>query len=130
MDNVTDFNEAKKTAEIAIPTIKLGGRVWYPKVTHRVLERFSAITKCSLQEFDSILLRYDNMALLLWLMLAEERPDLTRDKVDTWLNALTVFDAMELVSKTVAAAVEFSFPKPSELPGDEATSENPTGEDI
>ena len=122
----------KKTTETPVPSIALGGRVWFLKVTHRVLERFSSISKCSLQEFDAALLRYDSMVLLLWLMMAEARPDLTRVKLDEWLNALPVFDAMQTVSKAVADAVEYSFPKPAESSGsaDEANAENPTAGDI
>ena len=119
--------------EKMIPTIELGGRFWFLKVTHRVLERFSAIARCSLQDFDAVLLRYDMMVLLLWLMMAESRPDLTRDKLQVWLNALPVFEAVELVSKSVGEAVEYSFPKPEKDADKEpvkADPENPTDADI
>lgn len=129
---VSGKSAVPKSAEPVIPSVNLGGRVWFLKVTHRVLERFSSISKCSLQEFDAALLRYDSMVLLLWLMMVESRPDLTRGKLDEWLNALSVFDAMQKVSKAVADAVEYSFPKPAEIAGstDEVDAENPTAGDI
>ena len=124
--------DENKATEKMVPSVELGGRVWFLKVTHRVLERFSSISKCSLQEFDSALLRYDSMVLLLWIMMAESRPDLTRGKLDAWLNALPLLNAMQTVSKAVADAVEYSFPKPAEAAGnnEEANAENPTAGDI
>ena len=122
----------RKTTEPVAPSIDLGGRVWVLKVTHRVLERFSAITKTPLQQFDAMVQRYDIMVLLLWLMLCETRADLTREGLTGWLNAMPVFDAMNLVSDAVAKAVEYSFPTPTEQPpedADEAELENPTGAD-
>ena len=123
----------RKTTEKPVPTVELGGRFWFLKVTHRVLERFSAISRCPLQDFDTMLLRYDMMVLLLWLMMCESRPNLTREGLTGWLNAMPPFDAMQLVSNSVAQAVEYSFPKPAEAPegeADEAESGDPTGADI
>lgn len=123
----------RKTTEKPVPTIELGGRFWFLKVTHRVLERFSAISRCHLQDFDAMLQRYDMMVLLLWLMMCESRPDLTREGLTGWLNAMPPFDAMQLVSNAVAQAVEYSFPKQEEAPAedpDEAETADPTGADI
>ena len=124
--------DERKTTEPVAPSIELGGRVWVLKVTHRVLERFSAITKAPLQQFDAMVQRYDMMVLLLWLMLCETRADLTREGLTGWLNAMPVFDAMNLVSNAVAEAVEYSFPTPTEQPpedADETEPGNPTGAD-
>lgn len=124
--------DEKKTTEKTVPTIELGGRTWFLKVNHRVLERFSAITKSPLQSFDVMVQRYDMMVLLLWLMMCETRADLTREGLTGWLNAMPVFDAMNLVSDAVAKAVEYSFPTPTEQPpedADEEEPENPTGAD-
>ena len=123
----------RKTTEKPVPTIELGGRFWFLKVTHRVLERFSAISRCPLQDFDAMLQRYDMMVLLLWLMMCESRPDLKREGLTGWLNAMPPFDAMQLVSNAVAQAVEYSFPKQTEVPAedaDEAEPADPTGADI
>ena len=125
--------DEKKTTEKTVPTIELGGRTWFLKVNHRVLERFSAITKSPLQSFDVMVQRYDMMVLLLWLMMCETRPDLTRGGLNAWLNAMPVYDAMNLVSNAVAKAMEYSFPKPAEAPAedaDEAERGNPTDADI
>lgn len=122
----------RKTTEPVAPSVELGGRVWVLKVTHRVLERFSAITKAPLQQFDVMVQRYDMMVLLLWLMMCETRADLTREGLTGWLNAMPVFDAMNLVSDAVAKAVEYSFPGPETAEAedaDEAEPENPTGAD-
>lgn len=124
--------DGKRAAEKTIPTIELGGRVWVLKVTHRVLERFSAITKAPLQQFDVMVQRYDMMVLLLWLMMCENRLDLTREGLNGWLNSLPVFDAMNLVSDAVARAVEYSFPRPETEDAEDADGaepENPTGAD-
>jgi hypothetical protein len=122
----------RKTTEPVAPSIELGGRVWVLKVTHRVLERFSAITKAPLEQFDVMVQRYDMMVLLLWLMMCETRADLTREGLTGWLNGIPVFDAMKLVSDAVAKAVKYSFQTPTEQPpedADEAEPENPTGAD-
>ena len=123
----------RKTTEPVAPSVELGGRVWVLKVTHRVLERFSAISRCPLQDFDTMLQRYDMMVLLLWLMMCESRPDLTREGLTGWLNAMPPFDAMQLVSNAVSQAVEYSFPKQAEAQAedaDEAETADPTGADI
>lgn len=124
----------KKTTEKPIPTIELGGRVWFLKINHRVLERFSAISKCSMEAFLNVIERYDMMVLLLWLMMCETRQDLTRGGLTDWLNDMPVFEAMNLVTDAVSKAIECSFPaKADESPNegaDETEPGNPTNEDI
>lgn len=117
--------------ETPVPSIELGGKTWYLKVTHTTLERFSSLSRCSLADFDTVLLRYDMMVLLLWLMMCEQRADLTRDKLREWLEALPVMRAVELVNTAVGDAVAYSFPKPEEPETDgEEPLENPTDADI
>lgn len=123
----------KKTTEKPIPTIELGGRIWFLKVNHRVFERFSAISHCTVENFDAVLMRYDMMVLLLWLMMCETRQDLTRNGLTGWLNELPVRDAVDLVSNAVAEAMAYSFPEPAEAPAenaDEAEPGDPTAADI
>lgn len=125
--------DEKKTTEKTVPTIELGGRTWFLKVNHRVLERFSAISRIPLQEFDTTIMRYDMMVLLLWCMMCETRPDLTREGLRGWLNDLPIMQAMNLVSDAVAQAIAYSFPEPTEAPAeatDEAKPANPTAADI
>ena len=125
--------DKEKTTEKTVPTIELGGRTWFLKVNHRVLERFSAMSRISLQEFDTVILRYDMMVLLLWCMMCETRPDLTREGLRGWLNDLPVMAAMNLVSDAVAQAIAYSFPEPTKAPAeatDEAEPANPTAADI
>ena len=125
--------DEKKTTEKTVPTIELGGRTWFLKVNHRVLERFSAISRIPLQEFDTTIMRYDMMVLLLWCMMSETRPDLTREGLRGWLNDLPIMQAMNLVSDAVAQAIAYSFPEPTEAPAeatDEAEPANPTAADI
>lgn len=105
--------DSSKKPEV-IPSVSLGGQIWFLKVTHTTLERFSSIAKCNLMEFDDVLQRYDMMVLLLWLMMADGRPDVTREKVRAWLDELPVFNAMQLVAQAVGDAVAYSFPAPSE----------------
>lgn len=119
-----------KKTERTVPAVELGGRTWFLKVTHSTLERFSSIAKCSLMDFDDVLQRYDMNTLLLWLMMAESRPDLTREKVRAWLDELPVFEAMQLVTQAVADAVAYSFPAPSEEAAPaEDEAEDPTEKD-
>lgn len=127
----------KKTTEKPIPTIELGGRVWFLKINHRVLERFSAISKCSMEAFLNVIERYDMMVLLLWLMMCETRQDLTRGGLTDWLNNMPVFEAVNLVTDAVSKAIEYSFPnsdsETDETPAedaDETEPGNPTNEDI
>ena len=103
-----------KKNERTIPAVELGGRTWFLKITHTTLERFSSVAKCSLMDFEDVLQRYDMMVLLLWLMMADGRPDVTREKVRAWLDELPVFNAMQLVAQAVGDAVAYSFPAPSE----------------
>lgn len=124
---------AEGPVEKTVPTIELGGRTWLLKINHRVLERFSAMSRCPLSEFDAVIERYDMMVLLLWLMMCETRQDLTRGGLNDWLNAFPVIDAVNLVNDVVAKAIEYAFPKPKESPdGDanEADPDNPTDADI
>ena len=121
------------TTETPVPTIELGGRVWFLKITHRVLERFSAITRCSLQDFSVLVQRYDMMMLLLWLMMAESCPSLTREGLNGWLNALPLHECIKTVGDAVAAALQNSFPQTEETTDeefDEAKPGNPTDADI
>ena len=100
-------------------------------MTHRVLERFSSIARCRLQDFDAEILRYDGMTLLLWLMMADTRPDLTREQLRQWLDAMPVYTAVELVNEAVSSAVEYSFPTPEpEAAAGEEKPDNPTAGDI
>lgn len=127
----------RKTTEPVAPSIDLGGRVWVLKINHRVLERFSAISKCSMEAFLNVIERYDMMVLLLWLMMCETRQDLTRGGLTDWLNDMPVFEAMNLVTDAVSKAIEYSFPdsdsETDETPAedaDETEPGNPTNEDI
>ena len=125
--------DEKKVTEKTVPIIELGGRTWFLKVNHRVLERFSAISRIPLQEFDTTIMRYDMMVLLLWCMMCETRPDLTREGLRGWLNDLPIMKAMNLVSDAVAQAIAYSFPEPTKTPTeatDEAEPANPTDADI
>ena len=122
---------AEGPVEKTVPTIELGGRTWLLKVNHRVLERFSAISRCPLSDFDTVIVRYDMMVLLLWLRMCETRQDLTRGGLNDWLNAMPVLDAMNLVSDAVAQAIKYSFPERKEVrDADETEPDNPTDADI
>ena len=118
--------------ENVIPVVSLGGKTWFLRVTHKVLERFSAISRCPLAEFDAALARYDSMVLLLWLMVAENRPDITRNQVEDWLQDLPVMEAIDLVTNAVGDAINYSFPKAKEdrEPETEDAPADPTGAGI
>ena len=109
-----------------IPTVTLGGKIWFLKISHGTLERFSAMTKCKLSEFDAAVERYDMQTLLLWLMMTETRPDLTQAQLRGWLNELQPALAVKLVTEAVVDAVSYSFPTPE--PEEESTEED-DGED-
>lgn len=127
----------RKTTEKPVPTVELGGRFWFLEINHRVLERFSAISKCSMEAFLNVIERYDMMVLLLWLMMCETRQDLTRGGLTDWLNNMPVSKALNLVTDAVSEAIEYSFPdsnsETEEAPAkevDETKIGNPTNADI
>lgn len=115
-----------KQAEIT-PVLMLGGRYWSMKVTHNVLQRFSAITRCNLMQMQQLLGRYDMACTFLWLILCETEKDLPRQKLDEWLSELPVFEALELVMENTAKAIRAAFPQEEEKDEDE-DEENDTGE--
>lgn len=96
------------------PVLQLGGRAWPMKVTHNVLQRFSALARCNLMQIQELMGRYDMATMFLWLMMAEQDEKLTRGEVDRWLNELPVFEALEVVMENTAQAIRSAFPQPED----------------
>lgn len=96
------------------------------RLGHKALKRFSALTGCSMQQMQGEVSRYDKLALLVYVMLSEDDPDLTPEAVDGLIdraerrreNPLRIKDVMAAVS----AAIQASF-------SDEDGSQPEDGED-
>lgn len=97
-----------------IPTVQLGGRLWPLKVSHKVLQSFSALARCNMASLDSVLMRYDMQTMMLWIIMSMTDPTLKRGQVDEWLDELPVKEAVVLVTDNVSAAMKAAFPNPEE----------------
>ncbi len=92
--------------EKIIPTVQLGGRLWQMRIGHKVLQKFSALTRVDMSRMGEILARYDMTTLLLWCIITDQDPTVKRETVDDWLNALPLNKLQKLmgqVSEGIAA---------------------------
>ena len=96
------------------------------RLGHKALKRFSALTGCSMRQMQAETEHYDKMALLIYVMLSEDQPDLTPEAVDDLIdqaerrkvNPLCMKD----IFKATTAAIEAAF-------ADEDAEEPEDGED-
>jgi len=95
--------------EHVIPTIQLGGRIWQMRVGHKVLQKFSALTRVGMDGMGALLNRYDMMVLLLWCILSEQDPKLKRETLDGWLDELSVRE-WQATLRQIGDAIAASFP--------------------
>ena len=108
-----------------IPTVQLGGRLWPLKVSHKVLQSFSALARCNMANMESALMRYDMQTMMLWVIMSMTDPTLKRGQVDEWLDELPVTEAIMLVTENVTNAMKAAFPNPEE----KAEDADPDAED-
>ena len=82
------------------------------RLGHKALKRFSALTGCSMRQMQAETERYDKMALLIYVMLSEDQPDLTPEAVDDLIdraerrkvNPLRMKDIFEATTAAIRAA--------------------------
>lgn len=82
------------------------------RLGHKALKRFSALTGCSMQQMQDEIQQYDRMALMIYVMLSEDEPDLTPEAVDDLIDRaerrkdkpLRLKDLVMAVSATIQAA--------------------------
>lgn len=82
------------------------------RLGHKALKRFSALTGCSMQQMQDEIQCYDKMALMIYVMLSEDQPDLTPEAVDDLIdraerrkiNPLRLKDLVVAVSSAIQAA--------------------------
>lgn len=118
--------------EKILPTVQLGGRLWQVRIGHKVLQKFSALTRVGMEQMGAVINRYDMMILLLWCILSEQDPTLKRETLDNWLDELPIREWQKLL-RQIGESIAASFPdEEDEEAGTEAGTagageENPTG---
>ena len=104
--------------EKILPTVQLGGRLWQVRIGHKVLQKFSALTRVGMEQMGAVINRYDMMILLLWCI--------------HWLDELPIREWQKLL-RQIGESIAASFPdEEDEEDGTEAGTagageENPTG---
>lgn len=96
------------------------------RLGHKALKRFSALTGCSMAQMQNETQHYDRLALLIYVMLSEDEPDLTPEAVDELIdqaerrkeNPLRLKDLVAVVFAAIQAAL-----------ADEAAGEPEDGKD-
>lgn len=88
------------------------------RLGHKALKRFSALTKCSMADMEQVMLQYDKVTCLVYVMLSEEDPELTPEQVDDLLDMVPIKTIFEKCSEAIHAAL-----------GDEDTEKPEDGED-
>lgn len=73
------------------------------KLTHKVLKRFMARKKVSMENFDSAVQSYEGMTDLICEMLRREDPALTEEQCDDLLDAVTIKEILEKGAQAIAA---------------------------
>ena len=104
-----------------VPTVQLGGRMWQMRIGHKVLQKFSALTRVGMDQMGSLLGRYDMMMLLLWCIISEQDPGVKREKLDDWLDELSIREWQKLMNQ-IGESIAASFPD------EEETEEDADGE--
>lgn len=118
--------------EKILPTVQLGGRLWQVRIGHKVLQKFSALTRVGMEQMGAVINRYDMMILLLWCILSEQDPTLKRETLDNWLDELPIREWQKLL-RQIGESIAASFPdEEDEEDGTAAGTagageENPTG---
>ena len=83
------------------------------RLGHKALKRFSALTGCSMRQMQAETERYDKMALLIYVMLSEDQPDLTPEAVDDLIDRAERRKVNPLRMKDIfaatTAAIEAAF---------------------
>ncbi|MCR5136100.1 MAG: hypothetical protein K6C12_03245 [Oscillospiraceae bacterium] len=120
--------------ERVIPMVQLGGRMWPMRIGHKVLQKFSAITRVGVDQMGTILGRYDIMMLLLWCIISEQDRSVKREQMDDWIDALPIKEWQKLMQQ-VGEGIAQSFPDEEDEEAEEddapapGSGPDPTGAD-
>lgn len=121
--------------EKTIPTVQLGGRLWQIRIGHKVLQKYSSLTRVGMEQMGALINRYDMMILLLWCILSEQDPALKRETLDKWLDELPIREWQRLL-RQIGESIAASFPEEEEIEEDAdgqpaaGDEPDPTGETI
>lgn len=74
------------------------------RLGHKALKRFSALTGCAMSEMEKEIQHYDKMTCLLYVMLSQEDPELTPEKVDDLLDEVPIVKLANACSAAIEAA--------------------------
>lgn len=74
------------------------------RLGHKALKRFSALAKCSMADMEKVMMQYDKVTCLVYVMLSEEDPELTPEQVDDLLDMVPVKTICEKCSEAINAA--------------------------
>lgn len=105
------------------PTVQLGGRLWQMRIGHKVLQKFSALTRVGMDQMGSLLGRYDMMILLLWCIISEQDAGVKREKLDDWLDGLSIREWQKLMGQ-IGESIAASFPEEEEDGEETETAES------
>ena len=99
--------------EKILPTVQLGGRLWQVRIGHKVLQKFSALTRVGMEQMGAVINRYDMMILLLWCIITVQDSSVTHETLDDWLDALPVLEWRDLLGR-ISEGIAASFPDEDE----------------
>ena len=71
--------------------------------THKVMKRYCAATGTKMTEVDQSVENYDNMTLLLYLMLKADDPELTPEQCDELLDLVPIGTVLKKGAEAIAA---------------------------
>ena len=74
------------------------------RLGHKAMKRFSALTECSMADMEAAVQRYDKAAVLVYVMLSEEDPELTPAQVDELLDQVPIKTILTKCSEAIQAA--------------------------
>jgi len=96
------------------------------RLTHHAMKRFAALTGCKMSELQDTIDDYDNLIRLLYVMLSEDDPEITPDRVEELIGTAERRRDKPLKLKTLIAVVSNAL---IEAFGDEDEIE-PEGDEV
>lgn len=108
------------------------------RLTNHAMKRFSALTGTTLTGMQDVIDHYDNMILLLWVMLSEDDPDLTPEILDDMIadaerrkdHRLKLATLIKTISTALAAALSDEDAEASEDTDADPMTAAGTGDEV
>lgn len=120
--------------ELIIPSVQLGGRMWQMRIGHKVMQKFSALTRVSMENWEQLFRRYDMSILLLWCIISTQDPTVKREQLDDWIDELSPKEWQRMMTQIIEG-IKANFPD-EETDGEETEADgagsgepDPTGAD-